>query len=689
MTGISEFLDRNGKFIVFALACVLVAWGFEIFSYTISIDDELHLHDTAVQLAAHSTRQGRWGGGLLSLLLGNSCGIPVVPMMASLLCISVAFCILGRVMRFDANERFLFYPLFIACPVWYYLFSFWMVSPNVGIDLLLTAVGFLGFMQRRLWIKLVSLALCALAVGSYEISIVLLPIFCSAYVLSDVVSEENVEFQGARPDCKWQGHLALLLKMFVFMLVCVALYYGIGKIVRSLCGLELTYTSNMFNPPGSLAEVPGRIRAVMGLAASCYMGIWYLPSPAAQGHLLVHSALVVLSLAAIAIGILRARKSVCLKLVAMAVLCFVVSAPFVLRFLTIVMQPRSCILVAFSLVIVLFLAWRCVRNNRFFRYVYLALLLVASVQYLSIVNRLAYASKMQSDRDGEVVRRVMERLEENPSFFPYTRNAKGCPFLMLGAPHFRRDDGGLAAIRSDTVGRSILDWEGGDPNRFVHLTRLLTGRVLVHPGKTAIQKLSAVVDEMPVWPLPGSVVMTNGVAIAKFASDFSPIQLRCYHLADDRRLLFFPRLPGLSEGSPSKSPSGQANIFSFADSRVKRVAFGEYRGGGVFFSTGADFRFYTDAIKADAGKRYVVDVCYTVESERAVSSRTEIFYRDSSISWNHGIGEISFVKNKLGENRFAVVMPGRLMQGGLRFDLSETAGETIRIGHINIYEAVK
>ena len=34
-------------------------------------------------------------------------------------------------------------------------------------------------------------------------------------------------------------------------------------------------------------------------------------------------------------------------------------------------------------------------------------------------------------------------------------------------------------------------------------------------------------------------------------------------------------------------------------------------------------------------------------------------------------------------------MPGRLMHGGLRFDLSERPGETIRIGHINIFEADK
>ena len=689
MTGISEFLDRNGKFIVFALACALVAWGYEIFAYTISIDDELHFHDTAVQLAAHSTQQGRWGGGLLDVLLGNSCGIPVVPMLGSLLCIGVAFCILGRVMRFDADERFLFYPLFIACPIWYYLFSFWMVSPYVGIDLLLTAVGFLGFVQRRLWVRLVSLVPCAVAVGSYEISIMLLPMFCSAYVLGDVLSAEDVESHDVRTGCKWREHLALLLKMFVFMLVCVALYYGIGKVVRYICDMQLIYTSKIYSPLGSWAEVPIRIRAVMGLAASCYMGIWYLPSQAAQGHLFVHSALVVLSLVAIATSILKAKKRACLKLVAMAVLCFVVFAPFVLRFLTTVMPPRSCILVAFGLVIILSLAWRCVRNNRFLRFVYLALLLVVGIQYISIVNRLAYASKMQSDSDCEVVRRVVERLEENPSFFPYTRSAKGCPFILVGAPHFGRDGGGLSAMRSDTVGRSILDWEGGDPNRFVHLARLLTGRVLVNPGKSAVQGLFTVVDNMPLWPLPGSVAMTNGVAIAKFAGDFSPFQLRYYHLADTRRLLFSPRLPGLSEGNPSKSPSGQVNIFSFSDSCVKKVAFGEYRGEGVFVSTGNDFRFYTNAIKADTGKRYVVDVCYTVESDRSVSSRTEIFYRDSSITWNHGIGEISFVKNKLGENSFAVVMPGRLMQGGLRFDLSETAGETIRIGHINIYEADK
>ena len=689
MTGISEFLDRNGKFIVFALACALVAWGYEIFAYTISIDDELHFFDTVGKLAAHSTRQGRWGGGLLNVLLGNPCGIPVVPMLESLLCISLAFCILCRVMKSDDDERFLFYPLFIACPIWYYLFSFWMVSPNVGIDLLLTAVGFLGFMQRRLWVKLVSLVPCAVAVGSYEISIVLLPMFCSAYVLGDVLSAEDVESSGARTGCKWREHLVLLLKMFVFMLACVALYYGIGKVVRCICGMQLIYTSKMFSPPGSLADVLGRIRAVLGLAASCYRGLWYLPSPAERGHMLVHSALVALSLVAVVVGILKAKKGAWSKLIATAALFFVVGTPFMLRFLTIVLPPRSCILVAFSLVIVLVLAWRCLRNNRFFKFAYLTLLLVVSVQYLSVVNRLAYASKMQSDRDCEVVRRVVERLEENPSFFQYTRSSKGCPFIMVGAPHFGRNGGGPSALQSDTVGRSILDWEGGDPNRFVHLARLLTGRALVNPGTSAVQGLSTVVDNMPLWPLPGSVTMANGVAIAKFASDFSPFQLRLYHLANTRRLLFFPRLPGLSEGEPSSPTSGRTNIFAFSDSCVKRVVFGEYRGGGVFVSSGADFRFYTNEIQADPDKLYLVDVCYTVESKRAVSSRTEIFYRDSSIAWNHGIGEISFVRNRPGENRFAVIMPGRSMRSGLRFDLSETAGETIRIGHINISEVGK
>lgn len=689
MRVVNDFLDRHGKFIVFALVCMLIAWGYEIFSYTVSIDDELHFHDTDLQLAAHSTRQGRWGGGLLNILLGNSCGIPVVPMVVSLLCISIAFYILGRILKFDADERFLFYPLFIACPIWYYLFSFWMVSPNVGIDLLLTAVGFLGFMQRRLWIKLISLVLCAVAVGSYEISIVLLPMFCSAYILGDFVSAEDGGLKYEQTPCQWREYLVLLLKMFVFMLVCVALYYGIGKVVRYICGMQLIYTSKMYSPPCSWTGALGRIRAVIGLSASCYRGVWYLPSSVVRGHLFVHSVFVVLSLVAVVIGMLKAKRGVLSKLVAMAVLVFVVVAPFMLRFLTTTMPPRSCILVAFSLVIIFSLAWRCLRSNKFLRFAYLALLLVVSVQYSLVINRLAYAAKMQADLDGEVVRRVVERLEAAPSFFPYTRSDKACPFIMVGTPQFGRNGGRPFAVRSDTVGRSVLDWEGGDPNRFVHLTSLLTRRMLVRPDKTTIKKHSAVVEAMPLWPLPGSVVMTNGVAIAKFSDDFSPIQLRYYRLVDDRRLLFYPRLPGMEEGKPAKSLSGRANIFSFSDSCVKRVAFGEHRGGGVFVSTGNDFRFYTNPIKADAGKRYVVDVCYTVESERAVSSRAEIFYRDSSISWNNGIGEISFVKNKLGENRFAVIMPGRLMQGGLRFDLSEKAGETIRIGHINIFEADK
>lgn len=689
MSVVNEFLDRNGKFILFALVCILVAWGYEIFSYTISIDDELHLHDTAIQIAAHATRQGRWGGGFFSLLQGNSCGIPVVPMVESLLGITIAFCILGRIMRFDADEQFLLFPLFIACPIWYYLFSFWMVSPNAGINLLLTAVGFLGFMQRKLWIKLVSLAPCALAAGSYEISIVLLPMFCSAYLLSEVVSVEDGGSQGVRTTCKWREYFALLLKMFVFMLACVALYYGIGKVVRHICGLRLIYTSEMFSPPSSWADVPDRIRAVIDLAVSSYKGIWYLPSPAAQGHTFVHSVLVSLSLLAVAIGILKAKKGLFLKLIAMGALFFVVFAPFMLRFLTSVMPPRSCILVAFGLMIIFSLAWKVLRNNMFFRFVYLALLFAVSIQYLLIVNRLAFASKMQSDHDCEVVRRVVERLETYPSFLPYTLGAKECPFIMVGAPRFELDDSGPFALRSDTVGRSILNWCGGHPVRFAHLTRLLTRRMFARPDQSTIKKLSAVVDDMPLWPLPDSAVMTNGVAIVKFADDFSPIQLGFYNLADERRLLFFPRMPGLAEVDPSQLPSSLANIFSFSDSCVKNVGFGEYRGDGVFVSRGNDFRFSTDSIKADADKRYVVDVCYTVESGRTVSSRTEIFYRDHSISWNHGIGEISFVNNKLGKNCFAVIMPGRMLHGGLRFDLSETAGETIRIGHINIYEADK
>lgn len=689
MSVVNDFLDRNGRFIVFALVCALVAYGYEIFSYTISIDDEVHFHDTAVQLARHLIGQGRWGTGLLAILFGNSCGVPVVPMLESLLCISIVFHILGRFMRFGADERFMFYPICIACPIWYYYLSFWMVSPYGGIGLLLSAVGFLGFMQRNPWVRLAALVPGAMAVGIYEISIVLLPIFCSAYVLGDIVSGEGAGSHDARTGSRWRGYLALFLKTFVFMLVCVALYYGIGKAVRHACGLPLIYTSGMFNPPRSWGDVPGRLRMVFDLAASCYWGNWFLPAPPEHGYLSVHRTFVTLSLVAIAIGILKAKRDAWSKLVAAASLVFLVFAPFMLRFMTVVMPPRSCILVAFSLVVVFCLAWRCVRSIPCFRFLFLALLVLVSIRYLSIVNRLAYASKMQSDRDCEVVRRVVERLEADPSFSPYICGTRGCPFIMVGAPHFGRGGGWPASLRCDTVGRSILDWEGGVPDRFAYLTRLLTGRMLAWPGKEAVQELSPVVDDMPLWPLPGSVVMTNGVAIAKFENDFSPYQLQFYHIADDRRLLFFPRQRGLSEWNPSQSPSGPDSVFSFADSCVKKVVFGEYKGGGVFVSNGPDFQFHTIPIDADADKRYVVDVCYTLESGSAVSSRSEIFYRDSSISWNNGIGEISFVRNKLGENRFAVVMPGRLLRRGLRFDLSERAGETIRIGHLNIFEAVE
>src|SRR5262245_46395585 len=135
---------------VWGLAFLLI-YGYELFNFSLSIDEELHTFGSVSYRSLSWLRQGRWGMALLSWSLDPVSALPVVStaLFGAGLLFSIA--LLTTYYRLQDLSAYLFGVVLIASPIWPHIVEFNTLSYGIGIGLALCAIGvrLLGD-QRRL-----------------------------------------------------------------------------------------------------------------------------------------------------------------------------------------------------------------------------------------------------------------------------------------------------------------------------------------------------------------------------------------------------------------------------------------------------------------------------------------------------------------------------------------------------------
>lgn len=659
LSNLQDYIYTHRWFIGYSGLILLVAWGYELFHFTISIDDEFVLFSQGKSSASWLT-QGRWGMALIDRILGNP-SIPFFSLFVTLSCVICAFLILFELLQASESSKYIFLPLLLACPILYFTFSFSSLCPGAGIAILAATIAAAIFCRSRKGFHFcIGILLGAFAVACYQSALLLMPVVCLAYLLQRITLQNE-----SWPQCIWPA-----IRFGLLFLASLAGYLAIQKFSLWYFNLQISYIDNFINPPGSMLEAGRHFDLFCLKLHDLYQANFGEP---VSGHFL----LICLCLALIPITSLFLHRSVMTFLITLFLIFLLAILPFSLDLLNqkAEMPLRSMIAFPFATVCIFHLAWRNLEQQKTLQYILGCFLILIGIQYVILNNKLAYSSKLSFDQDQVLLQNMLSRLYNNPEFSADVAQGKEIPIVVIGY-RMGEQETKYPFLKKETVGHSILFWDQGAAHRFVSMLHIMGEKYFVSPQKTDYQAAVNITPEMGTWPEQSSLKYINGIVLIKF-SDFSGLQNLRYNLGKKIIHHSSPR-DHIEELQPALLKNRNA-VWDFSPSAVSNMVEGKLIGENTYQSTGADFQLIFKPVPVNKTEKYIVHLRFSAST----SGIAQFFSPDPAIEPDYNCITLDVVA---GENEVAFSIPGQLLERGFRIDLLDAANQKCTIHHFAIYK---
>lgn len=483
--------------VAFTTVILLLIYGYEIFNFSLSIDEELVNDTTWWKMYIE---HGSWANGVLTRVLpplGN------VPMLATLLfCagLGVCGCVLARLLFTNKPQQFAFVATFVSSPFWPHLAEFNISSWGTGIGLSLLALSLLLFYSGVRFGDLLATFTLMIACGFVQTFIVLFLIAVCLRHLSGLIEQPHKashRFPAVSASLVAGGALVgyltvqvLLLKVLSLHLVHVPMYFGAPRYIQ----LPVETISRVTRTVASL--LTGRHPSFLGY------GYVYLLLPAIGLLMLISKVLFELSINRFQ-RILAAAVLLATLLLGLSPIIITAAVAPVRIFYT--LAPIFGFFAALS-----FFSPRKLEKPL---YVGLALTVFVSV-WLSV--SLFYTDHLARQRDQVLATRIMARVDEilpNPP--------ARIPFVVVGSPPATS----VGSFRkSEVFGDSYFDTshEHGNPFRIAAYLQMLGINNLEPHLLSDADSYRSIIDLMPVWPAKGSVATIHGLLVIKLGPTTFP-----------------------------------------------------------------------------------------------------------------------------------------------------------------------
>ncbi len=485
-----EYVRENLSLISGLALLVVMAYGFELFNFNLTIDEEIHSTYSGPLLAW--IQQGRWGIYVLNALVMPKTIIPFVPLFVTLVFQMGAILLLLNAWGVKSkSEQFIASALYMTFPIMAYVYTFSTFNYAIGIGLFFTSLGVYIFVNagpKRLF----SILPIAFALSIYQ---GFLPVILSAFLVYLLIVLKR-------------DQIFLLKDSAVFTLVFLVAYIVYDLVLRILLFLLKLkvdpYIAGQFDlvfflkhPFGTLSQVLRHLMLPVYFGAkSLYtFNIWVM------GILLLISAM------SLFLGILKFThiQKVLGILLAFGIL-FLPFASGLLMKGQMSMRFLLAVPVAFSGSVLLGMMGRSGSYKLF-----VSVLAGICVYYFVISNNQLFASSylaLQEDRS--FATRLIDAIET-------ARVKAGVQELHYIEVVGDYEHPSLPSMpRIETFGASFFEWGGGDPGRVAAFLQLM-GYPALHPlplqDRARLISLSA---EMTIWPADGSVKIVDDLAIVKF-----------------------------------------------------------------------------------------------------------------------------------------------------------------------------
>jgi|GEM_PF-853539 len=211
--------ENNFKLYSFTFILSVLAYGFALSNYTLSVDNEIPI------LADFGMDLGRWGQNLIVFHLFKG-HLPYFSLLLSLFFFSIAAVRMSKLFRFEIVPAYLFCGLFITFPQIAYQVVFGMMSVIAGLGVFLSVLAIElfteGLNSKAITRKIVLLSsgvlICVFTISLYQAFLMVLVTLCVILFLQSTF-EDSFNLKAGMKRLLFKGGLLIISFVFYYLSV--------------------------------------------------------------------------------------------------------------------------------------------------------------------------------------------------------------------------------------------------------------------------------------------------------------------------------------------------------------------------------------------------------------------------------------------------------------------------------------
>ncbi len=493
-----EYVQLNWRLILYCLVISLIAFGFEIFNVSISIDEEVaSLTNEPLQAWLQMDRWGMYG---LNWLLQDGPPLPYFNMLLGIAANLATFLICLEIWTIKQGPAKYLAAIFaLTHPTIAFVYAFNQSQYGYYLGLLLAVLGVrvLVHSSGRPIKILLTIALWVGALSIYQSVIFVAPVVYLLFLLAQSLKNQGL----ATTFRKNIHHLAMLL---TGLLAAVFLHEMISHMIREALHIggryhtiEDFYSGAFLNSYDPLFVIKETIAQLIGHR-------WYV------GYL---SGLILLA------GVLFLIKSILIlpveilqKTLLLLLLTGAILSPFIFVMITSEFWPaRTMMALPVMIGGVVYLAWQ--HTPRLAQPWIIVLASLCFIGFVQSNTRLFYTDYVSWQNDKLLANRIIGVLETNYGDFLGTEKI---PIIFVGHPirselPIRR--------KEETFGGSVLEWDRGSDHRILSLFKLIGCDYFRLADRSEIERVKMKAMAMPNWPSSASIAKLEEIIVVKFSDD--------------------------------------------------------------------------------------------------------------------------------------------------------------------------
>jgi hypothetical protein len=496
---LNDFLRRNKALIIYSFIIAIICYGYELFNFSLSIDEELQSFSSAVNLKK-LIQDGRWGSYFINILLSPHSLMPYLPTLILILCLALTSILFIANEKGDLQSQIIFSTIFISYPLHSYYMEFNILGAPVGIGMILSTISYLIIKEsleihkRKFLLSSVAILMLTFSFSMYQ---ALVPFLISLVLIhygSQLLNNECITIR---------LFVKQIFYFFIIYLLAFLLYLIIDRFFKILFIPEFqnlsSYTDHYLGWGKSTAKKVFFI--LLGTTKD------YLSGKKFYGSYSIKSIFVLIPF--LLYIILSKVKVTSHKVLVVTILFISLFIPFIVMYYTgSKLPPRS--LVALPLMLAGFWWLTSLYSKQWMKTV---LIIIAFLFFLSNTyhtTRLFYTSYVSWQADRDMANRIIERI--------YSLDLpEKDPIKIVFIGKYKHPENELFLKTNDAFGSSFFYWGRGEFPRInaVFKTKGITNLKLATSVEQ--EKIVDSIDSLPSWPKKGSVTIKDGIVVVKLS----------------------------------------------------------------------------------------------------------------------------------------------------------------------------